>query len=245
MVSTSKDDHPSKATPIMNRVPNTLPRTVTQAPRHFILSVGREKSKQPMACSGQLRQPICIYIAHPSTFDMVNLTVNFLWTHGSINMGFGTMTTMFAKSLNKNKICLFQVSEALFYIRTVTFVWAMDLYRRYMGFSPASKGRRSYLNQNIGLAVAGSAGPAPPPLLYRGAWTVQLSLCKCAPSIRQGILYRRFAHFLAKWGQRSSRESCIVLENKQTCSLIAKTPQHSLVAVREYPTASKECCGWG
>ena len=189
MVSTSKDDHPSKATPITpitNRVPNTHPRTVTQAHRHllslYFLSVGREKSKQPMAYSGQLRQLICIYIAYPSTFDKVNLTVNFSWTHGSINMGFGTMTTMFAKSLNKNKICLFQVSEALFYIRTVTFVCAMDLYRRYTGFSPASKGQWSYLSQNIGPAVAGSAGPAPPPLLHRGAWTIQLSLCKCAPS---------------------------------------------------------------
>ena len=75
MVSTSKDDHPSKATPIIDRTPNTLPGTMNEAPRH--LSVGREKSKQPMAYSGQLRQPICIYIAYPSTFDMVNLTVNF------------------------------------------------------------------------------------------------------------------------------------------------------------------------
>ena len=51
--------------------------------------------------------------------------------------------------------------------------------------------------------------------------------------------------FLAKWGQRSNRESCIVLENKQTCSLIPKTPQRSLVAVREYRTASKRRCGRG
>ena len=44
----------------------------------------------------------------------------------------------------------------------------MDLYGRHTGFSPASrhqaKGRRYYLSQNIGPAVAGSAGPAPAPL---------------------------------------------------------------------------------
>ena len=51
MVSNSKDDHPSKATPITNRVPDTIPRTATQAPKH-LLTVGREKSKQPMAHRG-------------------------------------------------------------------------------------------------------------------------------------------------------------------------------------------------
>ena len=43
---------------------------------------------------------------------------------------------------------------------------SMDLYGRHAGFSPATK--RSaiyYLSQNIGPAVAGSAGLAPPPLL--------------------------------------------------------------------------------
>ena len=50
MVSNSKDDHPSKATPIMNKVPNTHPKTAQQAPTHS--SVGEEKSKQPMAHTG-------------------------------------------------------------------------------------------------------------------------------------------------------------------------------------------------
>ena len=39
------------------------------------------------------------------------------------------------------------------YVRT-----GMELYRRYAAW-------RSYLSQNIGPAVAESAGPAPPPLL--------------------------------------------------------------------------------
>ena len=51
MVSNSKDDHPSKTTPIIDRAPNTLPRTVNQAAKNF-KSVGREKSKQPMAHRG-------------------------------------------------------------------------------------------------------------------------------------------------------------------------------------------------
>ena len=51
MVSNSKDDHPSKATPIMNRVPYTIPRTAQHVPRQ-LLSVGIEKSKQPMAHAG-------------------------------------------------------------------------------------------------------------------------------------------------------------------------------------------------
>ena len=40
----------------------------------------------------------------------------------------------------------------------------MDLYRRCAGFCLQVKGQRCYLSQNIGPAVAGSAGPAPPPL---------------------------------------------------------------------------------
>jgi len=43
----------------------------------------------------------------------------------------------------------------------------MDLYRRYMGFSPASKGLAMLSQSKIGPAVAGSAGPAPPPLRSR------------------------------------------------------------------------------
>ena len=40
----------------------------------------------------------------------------------------------------------------------------MDLYRRYADFSPASKGSAMLPQSNIGPAVAGSAGPSPPPL---------------------------------------------------------------------------------
>ena len=48
---------------------------------------------------------VYLYIAHQSIFDMVNLAVNFSWAHGSINMGFVTMTTtMFPKSVNKNNL---------------------------------------------------------------------------------------------------------------------------------------------
>ena len=54
-----------------------------------------------------------------------------------------------------------------------------------------------------------------------------------------------FVFYIAKLGQHSNRESCIMLENKQTCNLIAKTSQHSLVAVSEYCAASKEHCGRG
>ena len=58
MVSNSKDDHPSKATPITSTVPNTHPptliTTVRQAKLHLLSSppVGGEKSKQWMAHKG-------------------------------------------------------------------------------------------------------------------------------------------------------------------------------------------------
>ena len=43
---------------------------------------------------------------------MVNLTVNFSWTHGRINMGFVTMTTtMFANTVNKNYLMSWQSKQ--------------------------------------------------------------------------------------------------------------------------------------
>ena len=51
MVSTSKDDDPSKVTPTMNKVTNTHPKTVKQVDA-YLSPVGREKSNQPMACTG-------------------------------------------------------------------------------------------------------------------------------------------------------------------------------------------------
>ena len=54
-----------------------------------------------------------------------------------------------------------QVSAALFYVRISPFVRATDDTR---ASRLQAKGRRRYLSQNFGPAVAGSAGPAPPPL---------------------------------------------------------------------------------
>ena len=53
------------------------------------------------------------------------------------------------------------------------------------------------------------------------------------------------ASFFGKWGQRGSRESCILLENEPTRSLIAMALQHWSLAIREFRTASKERCGRG
>ena len=58
-----------------------------------------------------------------------------------------------------------QVSAALFYVRTVTFVRAWICTDDTRASHLQVKGQRCYLSQNIGLAVAGSAGPAPPPLV--------------------------------------------------------------------------------
>ena len=45
-----------------------------------------------------------------------------------------------------------------------------------------------------------------------------------------------------------SRESCILLENGSTQSLIVRASQHSLPAVREFRTVREECyargCDW-
>ena len=52
----------------------------------------------------------------------------------------------------------------------------MYLYRWYTGFSPASKESGCYFSQNIGPAVAGSAGPALSPLKYR--WRlIMVNIC--------------------------------------------------------------------
>ena len=67
----------------------------------------------------------------------------------------------------------------------------MDLYRRYVGISPASKGRRCYLSQNIGPAVAGSAGPAPPSLIFILNFTIQFKWCTSDYKIQYGS-YRPF-----------------------------------------------------
>ena len=44
-------------------------------------------------------------------------------------------------------------------------------------------------------------------------------------------------------GQPNGGESYIVLESGLTCSLVAKLPQHSLIAVREFRAADGRCRG--
>ena len=75
MVSNSKDDHPSKATPIAIIVPSTHPKTmqrtmVQQVPhstaaKSFLSSssVGGEKSKQPMAQGALLDSTYMIIVS--------------------------------------------------------------------------------------------------------------------------------------------------------------------------------------
>ena len=89
MVSNSKDDHPSKITPITNRVPNTIPRTAQQAPKqaptHLSSPVGREKSKQPMAHRG-IQFGYCFHFWLLNFIKVIaklvkqsNTTVEMLW----------------------------------------------------------------------------------------------------------------------------------------------------------------------
>ena len=66
----------------------------------------------------------------------------------------------------QNLLLKSQVSATRFYIRTVTFVRAWICTDDMRASRLQAKGRRYYLSQNIGPAVAGSAGPAPPPLVY-------------------------------------------------------------------------------
>ena len=51
--------------------------------------------------------------------------------------------------------------------------------------------------------------------------------------------------FLGKLGQRGGRESCILVENRPTQSLVAIASQPSLLAAREFHTTSEERCGRG
>ena len=51
--------------------------------------------------------------------------------------------------------------------------------------------------------------------------------------------------FSGKRGQCSSRESCILLENEPTWSLVAMGLQCSSLAVHEFRIASEERCRWG
>ena len=76
----------------------------------------------------------------------------------------------------RSKSARFQVFALLFYVRSMTLVQAW-ICRRYRASRPQAKDRRCYLSQNIGPAVAGSAGPAPPPLLLLSQ-TGQMIPCK-------------------------------------------------------------------
>ena len=51
--------------------------------------------------------------------------------------------------------------------------------------------------------------------------------------------------FSGKRGKHGSRESCILLENGPTRSLIARASQRSSLAVCKFRTASEEHCGQG
>ena len=46
-----------------------------------------------------------------TAFDMANLSVNFSWTHGSINMEFVTMTTMFPNSLSESNDAIMETTQ--------------------------------------------------------------------------------------------------------------------------------------
>ena len=57
-----------------------------------------------------VKAALTIQIIHPSTFYIVNLTVNSSWTHGSMNMGFASMTTMMLPdSVNENNLLSWQL----------------------------------------------------------------------------------------------------------------------------------------
>ena len=79
-----------------------------------------------------------------------------------------------------------QVSAVLFYTRTVKFVQAsMCVGDMCVSRLQAAKGRQHHLSQNIGLAIARSARPAPPALSERNECvkeTVPLKLFKVQSS---------------------------------------------------------------
>ena len=109
----------------------------------------------------------------------------------------------------RSKYASFQVSAALFYVRTLTFVraWIYTDDTRASRLQ-ACKGRRSYLSQNIGPAVAWSAGPAPPPLdilrLYNFCWYREWcfanSHCCILPRYHsQWLVYTYQAQWIPAW----------------------------------------------
>ena len=67
----------------------------------------------------------------------------------------------------RSKSARSQISAALFYVWTVHVVRAWICTEDMRASCLQAKGRRSYLSQNIGPAVAGSAGLAPLPLLVK------------------------------------------------------------------------------
>ena len=124
-----------------------------------------------------------------------------------------------------SKYASFQVSAALFYVRTVTFVrhGSVQMIRGLL----ACKQRSAKLPQSkhwsgsCWVCRTCSAAPVVQRCLNSSTIPVQVrtldptgdtvsSLCPCFV-------------LLANWGPRGSRESCIVPANKQTCSLIAST----------------------
>ena len=69
--------------------------------------------------------------------------------------------------LPRSKSVRSQISAALFYVWTVRVVREWICTEDTRASRLEAKGRRCYLSQNISLAVARSAGPAPLPLLVR------------------------------------------------------------------------------
>ena len=90
-------------------------------------------------------------------------------TKGTVPFGKGLARTLVATML---KICSFSSPRSSLLHLDCDIRGGMDLHRQYAGFSPASK---SYLSQNIGMAVTGSARPAPPPQKVVHFWKKKCS----------------------------------------------------------------------
>ena len=88
-----------------------------------------------------------------------------------------------------------QVSAALFYARTMTFVLALICMDNTLASRQQAKSQRYYLSQNIGLAVTGSAGPAPLPLCC----TVEYVEKRLALSEMQKFIYPIIFDKSMKW----------------------------------------------
>ena len=128
-----------------------------------------------------------------------------------------------------------QVSAVLFYTRTVKFVQApMCVGDMCVSHLQAAKGRQHHLSQNIGLAIARSARPAPPALSERKR------MCKRNSTVK---LFKVQSSNFKSFGKSGAAQAGQLPTALPIASFVFHSPLHQLSSSRDHAaTATPWSC---